>query len=167
MIFIITNNTVTSQADLWGDRINAFLASGLFSKASDSVFVKFPSEQKIHFRVDIGNPPETIYLACGCTNLWKSHTGLAAIIKLKFHHAPYSWCMFAFCNWRRTLIKILQWDGAEFWILMKRLVCGPFHRPDTPDEQQKVTLKEIHWLCDGLFLRSNGAFERCHPKSVK
>ncbi|NSD01276.1 transposase [Blautia wexlerae] len=25
--------------------------------------------------------------------------------------------MFAFCNRRRTSIKILQWDGFGFWIL--------------------------------------------------
>ena len=33
---------------------------------------------------------------------------------------------------------------------MKRLDRDSFHWPDTPDELQKVTLKEIHWLCDGL-----------------
>lgn len=63
----------------------------------------------------------TVYLACGVTDLRKSYHGLAAIIKLKFHLDPYSRCMFAFCNRRRTSIKILQWDGSGFWILMKRL----------------------------------------------
>ena len=101
----------------------------------------------------------TVYLACGVTDLRKSYTGLAAIIKLKFHLDPYSRCMFAFCNRRRTLIKILQWDGSGFWILMKRLDRNSFHWPDTPDELRKVTLKEIHWLCDGLSLNPSGAFE--------
>ena len=41
-----------------------------------------------------------------------------------------------------------------------------FHWPDTPDELQKVTLKEIHWLCDGLSLKPSGAFEERHPKIV-
>ena len=82
-----------------------------------------------------------VYLACGVTDLRKSYTGLAAIIKLKFHLDPYSRCMFAFCNRRRTLIKILQWDGSGFWILMKRLERDAFHWPDTPDELRKVTLK--------------------------
>ena len=72
----------------------------------------------------------TVYLACGVTDLRKSYTGLAAIIKLKFHLDPYSRCMFAFCNRRRTLIKILQWDGSGFWILMKRLDRDAFHWPD-------------------------------------
>lgn len=92
----------------------------------------------------------TVYLSCGVTDLRKSYNGLAAIIKLKFHLDPYSRCMFAFCNRRRTSIKILQWDGSGFWILMKRLDRNAFHWPDTPDELRQVTLKEIHWLCDGL-----------------
>lgn len=108
----------------------------------------------------------TVYLACGATDLRKSYTGLAAIIKLKFHLDPYSRCMFAFCNRRRTLIKLLQWDGSGFWILMKRLDRDSFHWPDTPDELQKVTLKEIHWLCDGLSLNPKGAFEEHHPRTV-
>mgnify|MGYP002242599416 CR=1 FL=1 len=47
----------------------------------------------------------TVYLACGVTDLRKSYNGLAAIIKLKFHLDPYSRCMFAFCNRRRTSIR--------------------------------------------------------------
>ena len=88
----------------------------------------------------------TAYLACGATDLRKSYHGLATIIKLKFNLDPYSRCMFAFCNRRRTSIKILQWDGSGFWILMKRLDRDRFHWPDTPDELKKVTLKEIRWL---------------------
>ena len=84
----------------------------------------------------------TVYLSCGATDLRKSYNGLAAIIKLKFHLDPYSRCMFAFCNRRRTSIKLLQWDGSGFWILMKRLDRNAFHWPDTPDELRQMTLKE-------------------------
>lgn len=108
----------------------------------------------------------TVYLACGSTDLRKSYTGLAAIIKLKFHLDPYSRCMFAFCNRRRTLIKILQWDGSGFWILMKRLDRDSFHWPDSPDELQKVTLKEIHWLCDGLSLSPRALLRNTIPGSL-
>ncbi len=108
----------------------------------------------------------TVYLACGVTDLRKSYHGLAAVIKLKFNLDPYSRCMFAFCNRRRTSIKILQWDGSGFWILMKRLDRDSFHWPDTPDELQKVTLKEIRWLCDGLSITPKGAFEEHHPRIV-
>lgn len=108
----------------------------------------------------------TVYLSCGVIDLRKSYNGLAAIIKLKFHLDPYSRCMFAFCNRRRTSIKILQWDGSGFWSLMKRLDRNAFQWPDTPDELRQVTLKEIHWLCDGLSLNPRGAFEEHHPKII-
>lgn len=108
----------------------------------------------------------TVYLACGATDLRKSYNGLAAVIKLKFQLDSYSRCMFAFCNRRRTLIKILQWDGSGFWILMKRLDRDAFHWPDTPDELRQVTMKEMHWLCDGLSLDQKDAFEEHHPKIV-
>ena len=46
--------------------------------------------------------------------------------------------------------------------------AGPGRLPlaGYPDELQKVTLKEIHWLCDGLSLNPSGAFEEHHPKIV-
>lgn len=108
----------------------------------------------------------TVYLTCGVTDLRKSYHGLAAIIKLKFHLEPYSRCMFAFCNRRRTFIKILQWDGSGFWILMKRLDRDSFHWPDAPDELKQIILKEIHWLCDGLSINPKGAFKDHQPKIV-
>ena len=49
---------------------------------------------------------------------------------------------------------------------MKGLDRDSFHWPETPDELQKVTLKEMHWLCDGLSLTPKGAFEERHPKIV-
>ena len=54
----------------------------------------------------------------------------------------------------------------SYWILMKRLERDAFHWPDTPDELRKVTLKEIHWLCDGLSLNPSGAFAERHPKII-
>jgi len=108
----------------------------------------------------------TVYIACGATDLRKSFSSLSAIVKLKFHLDPYSKCMFAFCNRSRSLIKILQWDGSGFWLLIKRLDRGTFHWPDTPDEVKKVSLKEIRWLTEGLTMEQSSAFKERHPKVV-
>jgi len=108
----------------------------------------------------------TVYRVCGVTDLRKSYHGLAAIIKLKFYLDFYSRCMFAFCNRRGTSIKILQWDGSGFCILMKQLDHDSFHWPDAPDELQKVPLKEIRWLCDGLSITPKGAFEEHHLRII-
>ena len=67
----------------------------------------------------------TVYLACGVTDLRKSYTGLAAIIKLKFHLDPYSRCMFGVLQSQTHIdqnppvgrIRILDPDetsGSEF-----------------------------------------------------
>lgn len=49
---------------------------------------------------------------------------------------------------------------------MKRLDRDAFRWPDTPDELRQVTMKEMHWLCDGLSLDQKDAFEEHHPKIV-
>lgn len=112
------------------------------------------------------NAPASVYIACGSTDLRKSYSGLAAIVKLRFNLDPYSKCMFAFCNSSRNLIKILQWDGTGFWIYSKRLSEGNFKWPQNPGEVQQVSLKEIKWLCDGLTLEPKGAFKEKHPAIV-
>lgn len=108
----------------------------------------------------------TVYLCCGATDLRKSYNGLSAIIKLRFELDPYSRCLFAFCNKRKTLIKMLQWDGSGFWILMKRLDRQCFRWPDKPEDLMKVTGREIQWLCDGLTLHPKGVFRERHPEIV-
>ena len=103
----------------------------------------------------------------GVTDLRKSYTGPGRNHQTEIPSRPV---FPAVCSHSAIadahLIKILQWDGSGFWILMKRLDRDAFHWPDTPDELQKVTLKEIHWLCDGLSLNPSGAFEDRHPKIV-
>lgn len=108
----------------------------------------------------------TVYLACGSTDLRKSFTGLAAIVKLKFKLDPYSRCMFAFCNRSCSLIKILRWDGSGFWLLMKRLDRGKFRWPNNPNEVKQVSLREIRWLTEGLSIDQKTAFPNRHPKLV-
>lgn len=108
----------------------------------------------------------TVYLACGATDLRKSYNGLSAIIQLRFRLDPYSRCVFAFCNRRKTSIKMLYWDGSGFWILMKRLDRNAFRWPDNPEALKKVTLREIQWLCDGLTEHPEGVFEDHHPEIV-
>ena len=60
-----------------------------------------------------------------------------------------------------------SYNGLAAIIKLKfQLDRNAFHWPDTPDELRQVTLKEIHWLCDGLSLNPRGAFEEHHPKII-
>lgn len=107
-----------------------------------------------------------VYLACGVTDLRKSFNGLAAIVKLRFKLDPYSKSMFVFCNRKRTLIKILQWDGSGLWLFMKRLDKANFRWPMDVSEVKQVSIKELRWLLDGLTIEQKAAFEDRHPRIV-
>ena len=78
------------------------------------------------------------------------------------HHVPVSTM-----NYRMRKLKKLDEQSDTDMIFAKMPTEKEiFHWPDTPDELQKVTLKEMHWLCDGLSLTPKGAFEERHPKIV-
>ena len=174
------------KAKLWADRIQQYKTSGQTCKQwcaendiplstmgywtrrlakedpasepeQDLVFARLPSEQEAARKLlSEETAPVRIFVS----------DSIRIEISDSCRPDPYSRCMFAFCNRRRTSIKILQWDGSGFWIQMKRLDRNAFHWPDTPDELRQVTLKEIHWLCDGLSLNPRGAFEEHHPNII-
>ena len=57
---------------------------------------------------------EKVYLACGSTDMRKSIDGLAAIVQVSFSLAPFSACLFVFCNKNRNKLKILHWQQTGF-----------------------------------------------------
>lgn len=111
-------------------------------------------------------PGTQVYIACGVTDLRKSFTGLATIVKLQFKLDPYSKCMFVFCNRSHNLIKILQWDGSGLWLFMKRLDKGNFRWPMNASEVKQVSPRELRWLCEGLSIEQKSAFKDRHPSIV-
>lgn len=69
---------------------------------------------------------ETIYLACGYTNMRKSIDGFAAIVQQNFQLDPFSNSLFLFCGHKRNHMKALFWEGDGFLLLYKRLENGNF-----------------------------------------
>lgn len=102
---------------------------------------------------------ESIYLACGYTDMRKSIDGLAAMVQQNFHLDPFSNSLFLFCGRKCSRLKALYWEGDGFVILYKRLESGSFQWPRTQDEIQKISQQEFRWLLEGLSINQ--------PKAVR
>jgi len=96
-----------------------------------------------------------VYLACGATDLRKNIDALSSLVKDSFQLDPYSDTMFVFCNRKRDIIKILEWDGDGFWLHMKKIEKGRFNWPDTAGEEiMDLTRQELEILIGSTRLRS-------------
>lgn len=97
-------------------------------------------------------PGLRVYVAPGITDMRKSFNGLVAATREVLGADPLSGHLFAFCNRRRTLIKMLLWDGTGFWIFAKRLERGTFAWPKVSEGEKKISLsgEELAALLGGF-----------------
>ncbi len=58
---------------------------------------------------------ETVYLACGFTDLRKSIDGLVMIVQSQLKLDPFEKALFVFCNKQMDKLKILHFDEG-FWL---------------------------------------------------
>lgn len=59
----------------------------------------------------------------------KSFNGLYATVKNHLGRDPIDGAVYLFANKRRTLVKIIYWDGTGIWVLAKRLERGTYWWP--------------------------------------
>ena len=99
---------------------------------------------------------KNVYLACGATDLRKNIDALSALVQSNFNLDPYSDTLFVFCNRRRDIIKILEWDGDGFWLHMKKIEQGRFNWPDSVGQTatMDLTRRELETLISSTRLRS-------------
>jgi len=71
-------------------------------------------------------PQTRILVAVEPVDFRKGIDGLAQICRQKIQSDPFSGCIFAFCNKKKTAIKIITYDGQGFWMCQKRLFKGTF-----------------------------------------
>ncbi len=93
---------------------------------------------------------ESVYIACGYTDLRKSIDGLAGLVKEQFGLDPFSSSLFLFCGRRCDRLKALLRDQDGFLLLYKRLESGQYQWPRRPEEARKLTAQEFRWLMEGL-----------------
>jgi len=97
-----------------------------------------------------------VYVALEPCDMRKSFNGLSEIARSGLGLDPLSGAAFLFTNRRRTLIKIIFWDGTGYWCVAKRLERGTFSWPgDIDGDRKKIVLKPtaLAMLTDGIDLR--------------
>lgn len=110
-------------------------------------------------------PPQTsVFIAVGTTDMRKAINGLSMIVEENFDHDLFSGNLFAFCNRRRDIIKILFWDQNGFCLWHKRLEKDRFYWPESEDEVVNINSQQLSWLLAGLDI--NDAHKKLHHKHV-
>ncbi|MBQ1240402.1 MAG: IS66 family insertion sequence element accessory protein TnpB [Lachnospiraceae bacterium] len=94
---------------------------------------------------------ESVYIACGYTDLRYGIDGLAATVKEKFELNPFSpHTIFLFCGRKRDRIKALVWEGDGFLLLYKRLEAGSFKWPRKESELKDLSYEQFSRLLQGF-----------------
>ena len=91
-----------------------------------------------------------VYIAIGHTDMRKSINGLCQLVFDNFDSDIFSGNLFAFCNRRRDIIKILFWDHNGFCIWHKRLENDHFRWPKSDSEVININSRQMSWLLAGL-----------------
>ena len=93
-----------------------------------------------------------VYIALGATDMRKSINGLSLLVEEQFELDVFSGSLFAFCNRKRDIVKILYWRKNGFCIWMKRLEEDIFRWPESEAEVMEVSQEALGWLLHGLDL---------------
>lgn len=101
-----------------------------------------------------------VYLAIGVTDMRKSINGLSILVADFLDLDPLSGSLFAFCNRKQDMMKVLWWDRNGFCLWHKRLEKDRFLWPESPDEVLGLTTRELTWLMDGLSVHQDQAHGR-------
>ena len=107
-----------------------------------------------------------IYLATGSTDMRKAINGLSILVEDRLQLDPFSGHLFAFCNRRRNMVKILYWDRNGFCLWHKRLEKEYFSWPEHPDEAMELDLRQLSWLLEGLEIGQRRAHKELHYETL-
>jgi transposase len=110
--------------------------------------------------------PAQVYIATGVTDMRKSINGLLILIADQLDLDPLSGHLFAFCNRKRDIIKILYWDRNGFCLWHKRLEKDRFQWPETMEGVLNIRGHELTWLLDGLTLDQRDAHRQLSYASM-
>lgn len=91
-----------------------------------------------------------VFLALGATDMRKNIDGLGTLVEQELDGKLFSGDLFAFCNRRQNMIKILYFDRNGFCVWHKRLCKHRFPWPKSEQEVMEIRKHQLSWLLDGL-----------------
>jgi transposase len=97
-----------------------------------------------------------VFVAVEPCDMRRSFNGLHDAVGTKLKEDPKSGTLFAFTNKRRTLLKLLYFDGSGLWVLAKRLERGTFAWPkgaEVKDGKLRLNSTALALLLDGVDMR--------------
>ncbi|MCG5534357.1 IS66 family insertion sequence element accessory protein TnpB [Halorhodospira sp. 9621] len=108
-------------------------------------------------------PPRRLWLCTRATDMRCSFDGLPALVRRHLGRDPLSGQGFIFINRRRTLMKLLYFDGDGYCVWSKRLERGQFGVGGA----QAQALEALSWtqfaaLLEGLDLTIRSRRKRWH-----
>lgn len=106
----------------------------------------------------------TVYLACGTTDLRKSIDGLVMLVETELKLDPFEKALFVFCNRQMNRMKILHFDEG-FWLYYFRLENNRLKWPMTKEEALKINKNELSWLLKGYEIRTTSKFKPITAKN--
>lgn len=112
-------------------------SSRTYRRSSQPGIMLFPSQTRV-------------YLSLGNTDMRKSINTLSVLVEGDLDLDPFSGHLFAFCNRRRNIVKILYWDRNGFCLWQKRLEKDKFKWPESYKEVLEIDQRQLSWLMDGL-----------------
>ena len=103
-----------------------------------------------------------VWLCRQPTDMRKSFDGLAALARHGLGEDPLAGALFVFVNRRRTLMKVLYFEGDGYCIWAKRLERGRFQVHFDGPPKQAIDYSAWRLIVEGIDLRSVRQIGRAH-----
>jgi transposase len=107
-----------------------------------------------------------VYLSPGFTDMRKSINTLSILVEGVFKLEPFSGHMFAFCNRRRSIVKILYWDRNGFCLWQKRLEKDRFRWPESVKEVVEIDQRQLSFFLEGLEINQPMRYRALHYRTM-
>lgn len=101
-----------------------------------------------------------IWLCVAPTDMRRSFDGLAALARDHLGEDPADGSWFVYVNRRRTIVKVLSFDGGGYWVWAKRLEAGRFAAPAGRGRKRALDRTALLALLEGVDMEVKGGRRR-------